>query len=109
MSTEKKNNLSNIMKKAWFMVRTYGFSMAEALKRSWAISKLNKAMRNGIVKFMYTKLDGSVRTAWGTLKESLIGETKGSGRKPNDTLVTYWDNEKAAWRCFKVANFIGIV
>ncbi len=80
--------------------------MAEAMKQAWGIAKLRKAMKGGIVKFMYSKLDGTIRTAWGTLAENLVGESKGTGRKPNETLVTYWDTEKEAFRSFKAANFL---
>lgn len=106
MKTTSNYNLSNLMKKAWMLVKSYGFTLAEALKQSWAIAKLNKAMKGGIVKFMYQKLDGSIRTAWGTLSDKLIGETKGTGRKPNESLVVYYDTEKSAYRSFKAANFI---
>lgn len=98
--------LSNLMRQAWMLVKKYGFTMVEAMKQSWAIAKLRKAMRGGIVKFIYTKLDGSVRTAWGTLKEDLVPAVQGSGRKANETLVTYYDCEKESYRCFKVANYL---
>lgn len=106
MSNERKSTLANIMRQAWMLVKKYGFTMAEAMKQAWAISKLRKAMKKGIVKFLYTKLDGTTRTAWGTLADNLIGETKGTGRKPNESLVTYYDTEKESFRSFKVANFL---
>lgn len=108
MKTNLRTQLSNIMRMAWMLVKKYGFAMAEAMKQAWAISKLRTAMHKGIVKFLYTKLDGTTRTAWGTLAENLIGETKGTGRKPNETLVTYWDTEKVAFRSFKAANFVAM-
>lgn len=107
MATNFKNEMRELMKKAWQLVKTYGFSMAEAMKQSWAILKLKKAMRKGIVKFMYAKLDGTVRTAWGTLKDSLIPQTSGTdNRRKNDNVFVYYDQEKTAFRCFKVANFL---
>ena len=104
-----KQFLSGLMKQAWMLVKTYGFTMAEAMKQSWAIAKLRNAMRKGIVKFMYEKLDGSIRTAWGTLQESLLPASVGTGRKPNETLVTYYDTEKGSYRSFKAANFIKVI
>lgn len=107
MSTQKRNELSELMKKAWQLVKVYGFTMAEAMRQSWALLKLKKAMRKGVVKFLYTKLDGTVRTAWGTLKADLIPQTVGNdNRKKNDSVFVYYDNEKSAFRCFKVANFL---
>ena len=109
MATEKRNQLREIMIKSWQLVKVYGFTMAEAMKQMWAIYRLKKAMSKGIVKFLYTKLDGTVRTAWGTLKADLIPQTKGNNnRKKNDSVFVYYDNEMAAFRCFKIANFLRI-
>lgn len=110
MNTTKKNHLSELMKKSWQLVKVYGFSMAEAMRQMWAIYKLKAAMHKGIAKFLYTKLDGTVRTAWGTLKEDLLPTTgNNANRKKNDSVFVYYDQEKAAFRCFKVANFLRII
>ena len=93
MATEFKSKMRDLM---------------EAMKQAWLVLKLKAALKKGIVKFMYTKLNGEVRTAWGTLKNGLIPETKGTERKKNESLVTYYDNEKQAYRSFKVANLIKI-
>lgn len=104
-----RETMREIMRKAWQLVKVYGFTMAEAMRQSWAVYKLKVAMRSGIVKFLYTKLDGTVRTAWGTLKEDLIPQTNGTdNRKKNDTVQVYYDTEKCAYRCFKIANFVKI-
>jgi hypothetical protein len=109
MSTTIKNELRELMTKAWQLVKVYGFTLSEALRQMWALLKLRKAMKDGIVKFMYTKLNGEVRTAWGTLKESLIPQMcKDSDRKKNDSVMVYYDQEKASYRCFKIANFLKI-
>ena len=108
MSTDRKNSLSELMKKSWQLVKMYGYTMADAMKRVWAISKLKKQMLQGIVKFMYTKLNGEVRTAWGTLKHELLPQSSSnnSNRKPNETLFCYFDTEKQAFRSFKIANYL---
>ena len=108
MATNFKNQMSELMKQSWMLVKVYGFSMAEAMKKAWQVLKLKAALKQGIVKFFYQKLDGTVRTVWGTLKESLIPQTKGTERKKNESLITYYDNEKASFRSFKVANLIKI-
>lgn len=108
MSTNFRNSMREVMRQSWMLVKVYGFSMAEAMKQSWKVLKLKAALKKGVVKFMYTKLDGTVRTAWGTLKDGLIPETKGTERKKNESLVTYFDNEKQSFRSFKVANFLNI-
>ena len=108
MATEFKNKMRDLMKRAWMLVKVYGFSMADAMKQAWLVLKLKAALKNGIVKFMYTKLNGEVRTAWGTLKDGLIPETKGTERKKNESLIIYYDSEKQAYRSFKVANLVKI-
>ncbi len=106
MSTEKKNYLANIMRLAWSFARRNGFTMSEALKCAWRNFKLKAAMKDRIVKFYFQKVDGSLREAYGTLKESLLPPTLGTGRKANDTLQTYFDTEKNEYRCFKKANLV---
>lgn len=95
MATAFKNELSELMKKSWQLVKTYGISLSEAMKK-------------GVVKFYFEKLDGTIRTAWGTLREDLIPATSGDNRKKNDSVQVYYDQEKAAFRCFKIVNLIRI-
>ena len=90
------------------MATEFKNKMRDLMKQAWLVLKLKAALKNGIVKFMYAKLNGEVRTAWGTLKDGLIPETKGTERKKNESLITYYDNEKQAYRSFKVANLIKI-
>ncbi len=104
MSNDRKSTLASIMRLAWQFVKRNGFSMAEALKVAWLNAKVKKAMQSKIVKFYFQKVDGTLREAYGTLKESLLPTTQGTGRKANDTLQTYFDTEKQEWRCFKKAN-----
>lgn len=110
MSKTRRNQLSEIMRLAWQFIRKNGMSMSDALKVAWRNNKVRARMREGIVKFYFQKVDGSIREAYGTLKETLIpSHTDGGGRKKNDTVQTYFDTEKGEWRCFKKANLINIV
>lgn len=63
-------------------------------------------MRHGVVQFKYTKKDGSVRTAHGTLKKSLLPPTLGTGRKPAAGVVVYYDTDKNSWRSFNPENLL---
>jgi len=101
----KKEFLKSVMQLAWQMVKRNGYTMSEAMKCAWANMKLKAKMQKGIVKFYFQKVDGSLREAYGTLKESLLPPTTdSSNRKPNPTVQTYFDTEKGEWRCFKIAN-----
>lgn len=105
----KRNVLHDIMTLAWQFVKRNGFTMSEALKAAWANIKLKTAMKNRIVKFYFQKVDGSVREAYGTLKDNLIPAIAGTdNRKRNDTVQVFYDTEKQEWRCFKKANLISI-
>lgn len=106
MSTKIKNQLKEVMLMAWTFVKRNGFTMSEALKVAWANMKLKAAMKQRIVKFYFTKVDGSVREAYGTLKENLIPATSGDNRKKNDTVQVYFDTERQEYRCFKKANLM---
>jgi hypothetical protein len=109
MATEFKNRMRDVMCLAWQLVKRNGFTMSEALKVAWANMKLKAAMKQRIVKFYFQKVDGSIREAYGTLKESLLPPIKGTdSRKKSDTLQVYFDTEKQAYRSFKVANLIKI-
>ncbi len=109
MATDFRNKMRDLMKRAWMFVKVYGFSMAEAMKQAWLVLKLKAALKNGIVKFYYQKLNGETRTAWGTLKESLLPPNKGTeSRKRSEKIQVYFDTEKSEYRSFKVANLISI-
>lgn len=108
MSIQQINIRKSVFNLAWQFVKRNGMSLSQALKTAWQNVKLHAAMALGIVKFYFQKVDGTRREAYGTLKESLLPTTNGSGRKANDTLQTYYDTEKQEWRCFKKANLIAI-
>lgn len=101
--------MKSVMSLAWQFVKKNGFSMSEALKCAWANIKLKAQMKLRIVKFYFQKVDGSLREAYGSLREDLLPETKGEGnRKSNDTLQVYFDTEKQSFRSFKKANLVRI-
>ena len=106
MSTQVKNQLRDIMRFAWVLVRRNGFTMAEAMKCAWVNAKVKAEMMKRIVKFYFLKIDGSTREAYGTLKSDLVPQTADNDRKRNDTVQVYYDCEKEAWRCFKKANLL---
>lgn len=103
-----RTSLKDIMTLAWSFVKHNGFTMAEALKTAWRNFKLKTAMQGKIVKFYFIKVDGTLREAYGTLKESLLPTTTGMARRTNESLQTYFDTEKGEWRCFKKANLVKI-
>ena len=94
---------------AWQFVRRNGFTMSEALKRAWMNFKLKARMRAGIVKFYFQKVDGSIREAWGTLRDDIMPPVSGDDRRAkNPTVQVYFDTDRQDFRCYKVANLISI-
>lgn len=81
---------------------------SNALRKAWKLYRLAKKMRKGTVKFVFEKVDGSARIAYGTLCDLPAGITsrKSTGKAPNFATMCYWDTKKNAFRSFKVENFI---
>jgi len=102
------NFRSEVFYRAYRLILT-GITFSQALTKSWAIYRLQKNMRSSVVEFRYKKIDGSIRQAFGTLIASVIDPLiKGTEKKHNPTLVTYFDNQKQEFRCFKEENLITI-
>jgi hypothetical protein len=96
------------MSEAWRLFKVTGEAFAECLRKAWQLYKLSKAMKSGIVQFFFRKVNGEARQAFGSLEEKYFDEIKGTERKKNDLLFTYWDTEKEAFRSFKKMNIISI-
>lgn len=106
-----KDTMRDIMNDAHRMFRITGESFSSCLKKAWQLAKLAKAMRKKVVQFFYIKAStGELRQAFGTLQESVIaGLVKGTGRKPNENLMTYYDKEAQGFRSFKKFNLVKVI
>ena len=100
----KKYDLSNIMRRAWELFRTTGKSFSVCLVRAWALYRLTKRMRTGVVSFCYEKANGDTRKAKGTL-QGVAPLIKGTGKETPKT-VRYFDIEAGGFRSFRIENFI---
>lgn len=103
----KRDDLSQIMCRAWELRRSTGKAFAVCLSKSWAIFRLIRRMRTGVVQFAYEKTSGALRKAKGTLRgvSSLV---KGTGRPDDGRTVKYYDVEADGWRSFKIENMITV-
>ena len=109
MSKNFKNQMSEVMNDAWRIFRITGESFSECLKKAWQLFKLKSLMKSKTVQFFYKKVSGEIRQAFGTLKEEVINaNVKGTGKRPNENLFTYFDQEKKEFRSFKKFNLIKI-
>ena len=73
------------------------------------LSVLNEMLHNGIVEFQFTKKDGTIRQAKGTLQTENIPAhaIKGTGRPSNPNVQVYWDMDKQEFRSFVKSSFAG--
>ena len=111
VNTEMSKQMSAIMTLAWQFVKQNGFTLSDALKCAWANYRFKQAAKSGIVEFVFRKVDGSMRQAFGTISATIIPQDAISGgeRKVNpNTHQVYWDTEKGDWRCFKRCNIIRV-
>ncbi len=86
--------------------------MITATSKGLALESMKKRMMRGeCVRFAYSKLDGSVRIAVGTLQPQAVkANVVGTGiPKKFYGMFAYLDLEKMAWRGFKEERFIGTI
>lgn len=106
---ENKTNFRvRVMRYAWQLWRATKQQWKICMIKAWQLYRLAKAMRERVVTFYYTKADGSIRKAIGTLRNVPAGATLGGKKvtKPSYKTMTYYDIERNSFRCFKVENLI---
>lgn len=99
---------SEVFKTAWAFIKDGLFAtLSEALKAAWNKVKLVAKLKKGVAYFQFRKTDGTVRNAIGTLNGQNFDYTpKGSNKKTNLNLVTFWDVEKRAFRSLNISTFL---
>lgn len=85
-----------------------GLSQEKAEELAALNVTLVEKMKQGIVKFYFQKVDGTLREAYGTLREDLLPIMSGDQSRRSDTTQPFYDTEKMAWRSYKVANLVSI-
>lgn len=85
------------------------------IKAEKAADVLRSKLREGEVNFVFKKKDGSRRPAVGTTNLDLIpqdlwpkGMNDDAETVKNESIVTYFDREKGAWRSCKVENILEV-
>ena len=75
------------------------------------IEEAKRQMRNGVCHFVYTKKDGSVREAFGTLDKGVLNATlKGTGESPETWGCCYYhDTIKGGARSFRWENIMAVL
>ena len=80
--------------------------------KTTSLEEFSKMLREGIVDFQFTKKDGTLRNAKGTLlAEYLPPQNADSDAKParkqNENVLVYFDMEKGSFRSFVKSSFVG--
>lgn len=103
-----RNDLRKVMTDAVRFVRENNFTQKEALRTAWRNLKLCKKMTEGVVRFVFKKVNGDFRDAHGTLMNGAVPATNGT-RRTNDTCQTYFDIDRNEWRCYKKSNLLFVL
>ena len=105
-------NQTNVIAKAVQFVNNFNMDINDAVRKGIMLEQLKSRMLNGeLVKFKYMKVDGTIRSATGTLHLDVVAANTiatGTYRKPQGTFC-YIDLESFGWRSFKEERLIEIL
>jgi len=76
---------------------------------NYMVFELKAKMQKGEVKFKYTKKNGEIRDALGTLNVDVIGKENapsGTGKQVPENQIRYYDLNSKGWRSFIADNLI---
>ena len=81
------------------------------MSKALLIEEAKRQMRNGVCHFIYTKKNGEVREAMGTLSKPVLHATlKGTGTSPEEWGCCYYhDVIKGGARSFRWSNLIAVL
>ncbi|HEY9222325.1 MAG TPA: SH3 beta-barrel fold-containing protein [Lutibacter sp.] len=103
----QNNFRTKVFQRAYEILKSTGKSFAVCLSKAWALYRLSKKLfTKDEVCFTYEKKDGTLRKAYGTLK-NIAQLIKGTGQT-NNSVFHYWDLQAVGFRCFKVENLVTI-
>lgn len=87
----KKYNLSNIMKRAWELVKKVGFGISEALKKAW------KEAKNTMKEIVKLNVVGRETFTVNTVTGEISGKTYNSKDWIKRNFDAKWNPEKKVW------------
>ena len=83
--------------------RLNGAEWRERVVKGWQLIAFRRQLRQRVLRFQFTKIDGSLRIAYGTLNWTYIPSSqrpKGIVRRDTFTTITYYDLVRNEWRSF---------
>ena len=105
---KKQHSLPRVrlMRRAAVIRRNNDMNRRDALIIAHRIGGLIRKMHRENVKFCYTKQDGTVRHAVGTLTGYQHSFHRPYMPRPENTFVVYYDLEATGWRTCHAENFL---
>ena len=102
---KKQHSLPRVrlMRRAAVIRRNNDMNRRDALIIAHRIGGLIRKMHRENVKFCYTKQDGTVRHAVGTLTGYQHSFHRPYMPRPENTFVVYYDLEAKGWRTFQIS------
>jgi len=104
MESNIRTTRSFVFRTAWRVAGAFD-SFADALRYAWRVAKLKLRMLAGAVEFAYRKVDGTVRTAVGTLAPKYV-DYEYKGQASSCRTLAYYDIERGGFRCCRLENII---
>ena len=119
MNTQTNNQLNlfsgdnELMKIDLYLDKQFGQGSLQAITIMADLAELKKMLTEEVVHFVFEKIDGTRRDAYGTRAIDVIRryDTSSTAQKPQRAFngtFPYFDIEKGEWRCFKVDKFVMI-
>ncbi|MCD7972568.1 MAG: SH3 beta-barrel fold-containing protein [Candidatus Azobacteroides sp.] len=96
---------TEVFRQAYLLREETNRPFSECLVVSWKLYRLRKKLEAGIVTFSYRKLDGSIRRARGTLKDT--GYIP-KGKEISLKVINYFDIDAKEYRSFRISNLIRV-
>ena len=118
MDLREKQSLENswVFDLANRLIEECGFERSKAFRQAYLVLELLGQLGLGVVTFEYTKQDGTLRTARGTLCQRLMPQKEADAverhekrERGYDRLdYAYWDWDKKAFRSFRAEKVVRI-
>lgn len=103
---------SEVMTRAWQLVKNQGLKIKQALAKAWKECKLallKELLRHGFVFVTFRKADGSVTTRLATRNTDFVPEAakpKNTGIGANAEVIPFYSETDAGWRLFKADSLV---
>jgi hypothetical protein len=86
---------------------TVVYNLKEMKRNEALVAQLEAQLEDGIVKFKFVKLNGTVRVAVGTRNKKLVANFLAGGSRTTEALP-FFDLQEMAWRSLRLNGLLSI-